>query len=110
MSPPSIKRPLNSHMWAAIGKISGTLHVYGCAEAAKMAAESEPFPVTVVELGKKSQEFLRGYYCAVAVSLRESGLDTLTRSLFTQGGSTEDILAACDADDIELFKEYDLLK
>ncbi len=75
-----------------------------------MAAESEPFPVTVMEYCGKRKEFTRGYYCAVAVAIKESGLDTITKSLFNQGGSEEQILAAADAEDIELFREYGLLK
>ncbi len=130
----SIKRPLNNFMWAAIGRLSGALHIYEVAEGARMAAESEPFMVSVQELpsshidnclhpyGKiqpsivrknelhRRSEFTRGYYCAVAVMLREDGsVTTSVRSLFNQGGDEKTIFAAADADDIELFREYGLL-
>ncbi|WP_043003069.1 hypothetical protein [Comamonas testosteroni] len=50
--------------------------------------------------------FKRGYFCAVAVLLREEGsASTEVKSLFAQGGSPLD----ADAEDIALFKEHGLM-
>lgn len=51
-------------------------------------------------------DFARGYFCAVAVLLRETGCpDTHIRSLFSQGGDA----AKADAEDVELFTQHGLL-
>lgn len=50
--------------------------------------------------------FKRGYFCAVAVLLKEEGsASTQVKSLFVQGGSPLD----ADAEDIALFKEHGLM-
>lgn len=47
-----------------------------------------------------------GYFCAVAVLLREEGSESqVVRSLFGQGGSTEGI----DAGELALFREHGLI-
>jgi len=52
------------------------------------------------------REWSRGYYCAVAVLLRESGTVTPElRSLFNAGGGHEH----ADNEDIELFREHGLM-
>ena len=54
----------------------------------------------------ESRGFKRGYFCAVAVLLREEGAaTTAVKSLFSQCGSPLD----ADAEDIALFKEYGLM-
>lgn len=51
-------------------------------------------------------EWCRGYYCAVAVLLREAGcVTTEVRSLYEQGGSPEH----ADAEDAILFRQHGLL-
>lgn len=50
-------------------------------------------------------DFTRGYFCAVAVALREHGDTTVVRSMFSQGG---DPLRA-DTNDIALFREHGLM-
>jgi hypothetical protein len=51
-------------------------------------------------------EWCRGYYCAVAVLLREAGGVTAeVRSLYEQGGSSEH----ADAEDAILFRLHGLL-
>lgn len=53
------------------------------------------------------REWIRGYYCAVAVLLRESGAVTPdVQSLFDAGGGQE----YADAEDIALFREYGLMR
>lgn len=48
----------------------------------------------------------RGYYCAVAVLLRESGCVTAeVRALYEQGGNPEH----ADAEDAQLFREHGLM-
>jgi len=48
---------------------------------------------------------LRGYYCAVAVLLREAGsVTTEVRSLYEQGGDP----AQADPHDVELFEAHGL--
>jgi hypothetical protein len=55
-------------------------------------------------LGMNS-DWVRGYYCAVAVLLREEGgVTQLVRSLFRQGGN----VALADKQDRELFREHGL--
>jgi hypothetical protein len=49
--------------------------------------------------------FARGYFCAVAVLLREDGDGALARSLFSQGGDP----SKADPQDIELFREHGLM-
>lgn len=49
--------------------------------------------------------FTRGYFCAVAVALREQGDTSLVRSLFAQGGNS----SKADPQDIELFREHGLM-
>ena len=52
------------------------------------------------------REWSRGYYCAVAVLLRESGTVTPdVRSLFDAGGGHEH----ADAEDMGLFREHGLV-
>lgn len=54
----------------------------------------------------KHSEFSRGYYCAVAVLLREVGVVTTdVRNLFQQGGNP--LLA--DSDDVALFRQHGLI-
>jgi len=60
-------------------------------------------PVVVANIQKS--EFARGYFCAVAVALREDGDTTIVRSLFRQGGDAK----LADPLDIELFCEYGLM-
>lgn len=56
--------------------------------------------------GRAGNEWCKGYYCAVAVLLREEGHVTpAVRSLFDQGGGAEN----ADPDDISLFREHGLL-
>jgi hypothetical protein len=51
-------------------------------------------------------DWSRGYYCAVAILLREAGCVTPeVRALFDQGGGAE----RADAADIDLFREHGLL-
>lgn len=53
-----------------------------------------------------AKEFARGYFCAVAVLLREEGCATsAVKSLFQQGGSTE----YADPSDIALFVQHGLM-
>ena len=48
----------------------------------------------------------RGYYCAVAVLLRESGCVTAeVRALYEQGGNPEH----ADAEDAQLFRKHGLM-
>lgn len=59
---------------------------------------------------KKRKDFIRGYYCAVSVLLREQGVvGTSTRSLFNQGASIEAVLAYADEYDLALFRTYKLI-
>lgn len=52
------------------------------------------------------REWSRGYYCAVAVLLREAGAVTPdVRSLFDAGGGHE----YADSEDAELFREHGLV-
>ncbi len=54
----------------------------------------------------KSDQWSRGYYCAVSILLREEGIATTqVRSLFGQGGDWR----KADPFDIALFKEYGLV-
>lgn len=53
-------------------------------------------------------DFIRGYYCAVAVLLKEEGLNTHSESLFRQGGSKAAILLCADKQDIETMKQHGL--
>ncbi len=59
--------------------------------------------IVATDLARSDWE--RGFYCAVAVALRE-GNDHAARSLFGQGGNP--LLA--DPDDIALFREHGLIK
>jgi len=53
-----------------------------------------------------SREWSRGYYCAVAVLLREEGHATpAVRSLYSQGGGTK----FADAEDVALFAQHGLV-
>lgn len=53
-----------------------------------------------------NKDFARGYFCAVAVLLREEGCVTpQVRRLFRQGGDAR----LADEADCELFTEYGLL-
>ncbi len=55
---------------------------------------------------RRHAEWSRGYYCAVAVLLRETGCaSSEVRSLFEQGGGVEH----ADPEDVELFREHGLL-
>lgn len=47
----------------------------------------------------------QGYFCAVAVALREDGDTTIVRSLFKQGGDP----TLADPVDIELFRAHGLM-
>lgn len=49
--------------------------------------------------------FSLGYFCAVAVALREDGPSTLVRSMFAQGGDPTE----ADPMDIALFVEHGLM-
>lgn len=52
-------------------------------------------------------DFVHGYYCAVAVALREAGTVTkAVQSMFEQGGAPE----RAAPEDVELFKQYGLMK
>lgn len=51
------------------------------------------------------KHFVRGYFCAVSVALREHGLTTAVRNMFAQGGDPND----ADPQDIELFREHGLM-
>jgi hypothetical protein len=51
-------------------------------------------------------DFERGYFCAVAVALREDGPVTTVRSMFSQGGDAN----KADPFDIDLFVEHGLMK
>ena len=55
--------------------------------------------------GDGRDDFTRGYFCAVAVALREDGDTTIVRSLFQQGGDAN----MADDYDKELFVERGLL-
>ena len=56
-------------------------------------------------LEPKRAEWARGYYCAVAVLLREQGhASTEVRSLYEQGGNPQ----AADPEDAALFAEHGL--
>ena len=73
-----------------------------------------PMEVRCVECERKAvaahsassgSEWRSGYFCAVAMLLREEGgVSAAALSLFRQGGSTESI----DASDLELFREHGL--
>lgn len=55
---------------------------------------------------QKANAWNRGYYCAVAVLLRETGtVDTNVKSLFEQGGRPE----LADDEDQELFRNHGLM-
>lgn len=66
--------------------------------------------VTLLKMVKKDAEpnnWLRGYYCAVAQALREEGgTTTLIESLFRNGGDWRE----ADPEDIALFKQHGLTK
>ncbi len=66
----------------------------------------EPPPAPV---NPKRNDFIRGYYCAVSVFIRENGRNTVTDSLFRQGGKVKDILANADESDLATFRECGLL-
>ncbi len=59
------------------------------------------------DAGRKG--FIRGYYCAVSVFIRENGRNTVTDSLFRQGGKPEDVERYADSSDVETFRECGLL-
>ncbi len=63
----------------------------------------------LVKLKPKRNDFIRGYYCAVSVFIRENGRNTITDSLFRQGGKVKDILASADESDLATFRECGLL-
>lgn len=53
-----------------------------------------------------SDGWRNGYFCAIAMLLREEGsATTVVRSLFRQGGGVDDI----DAADLALFREHGLI-
>lgn len=53
-----------------------------------------------------NRKWSRGYYCAVAVLLREEGqVTTAVRSLYAQGGGTK----FADAEDVALFAQHGLV-
>jgi hypothetical protein len=54
-------------------------------------------------------EFIRGYYCAVAVLIKEHGCGTEAESLFRQGADRESVLKHADPSDIAVFREHGLL-
>ncbi len=59
----------------------------------------------VGRLRPKRAEWVRGYYCAVAVLLREQGhASTEVRSLYEQGGKPQ----GADPEDAALFAEHGL--
>lgn len=54
----------------------------------------------------QQSDFVNGYYCAVAVALREEGTVTRTvQSMFNQGGSPE----LANPEDVELFRQFGLM-
>ncbi|MFK4706119.1 hypothetical protein ABIC83_002958 [Roseateles asaccharophilus] len=56
--------------------------------------------------GKRDVRWTQGYYCAVALALREEGCaSALVRSLFVSGGDA----SLADPMDIELFVEHGLM-
>lgn len=60
---------------------------------------------TQSEAERANRDWQRGYYCAVAVLLREEGhATTAVRSLYAQGGGTR----FADAEDIALFAQHGL--
>ena len=52
------------------------------------------------------QDWERGYFCAVAVALRENGDGTIVRSMFGQGGDP----TKADPEDKAVFREHGLMK
>ncbi len=80
------------------------------ARACEGIRASEPSKGSNMAEGQKSEAdnkgFKRGFFCAVAVLLREEGAaTTAVKSLFSQCGSPLD----ADAEDIALFKEHGLM-
>ncbi len=68
-------------------------------------AFSDRINTVIDEVSRNS--WTRGYFCAVAALLRESGVvDDAVRSLFRQGGSH----LKADAEDIALFAKHGLIK
>ena len=58
-------------------------------------------------MGNTSDDWLRGYYCAVAIMLREAGAVTPEiLSLYRQGGDA----ARADPSDVMLFRNYGLMQ
>jgi hypothetical protein len=57
----------------------------------------------------KRDQFVAGYYCAVAALIAKDGADTHAKELFREGASVKDILASADPIDLDVFKEYGLL-
>lgn len=59
------------------------------------------------QAGSLNRDWVRGYFCAVAVLLKEEGqVNTTVRSLFDQCGHAE----LADPEDLALFREYGLVK
>lgn len=59
---------------------------------------------------KPDTKFARGYFCAVAVALKEEGNPTtLVRSLFSCGGGAKGALEA-DPEDQEVFREHGMME
>lgn len=70
-------------------------------------AMSETAFVEFKRLRSGVNDFARGYFCAVAILLREKGAaDTYVRSLFNQGG----IPSLASPEDIELFRAHGLME
>jgi hypothetical protein len=72
-----------------------------------MTDQATPAKVRLTDgLGvRRKRDWLRGYYCAVAVLLREAGsVTTEVRSLYEQGGDP----AQADPHDVELFEAHGL--
>lgn len=93
-------------------KVSDTEYVYGAPKRTVAEWPVKPLylePRTdnaVAGSAGNQDDFSRGYYCAVAVLLREWGdVNTDVRSLFSQGGDP----TKADLCDQELFREHGLM-
>lgn len=69
--------------------------------AAMVAAPAAPHAAKQQD----NDQWKRGYFCAVAIALRENGDSTIVRSIFKQGGDP----ALADPVDIELFRKHGLM-
>ncbi|NIF40129.1 hypothetical protein F3J14_04275 [Burkholderia sp. Tr-862] len=74
-----------------------------CIECDKKAATATHSPAHNQD---RNDGWRNGYFCAIAMLLREEGsATTVVRSLFRQGGSIDGI----DSEDLALFREHGLI-